>query len=119
MDEDQHVPFVALDGFGGLDEEPAQPVVGEAPVQVGTALAGPADGGLDRVGLRLAEGHDAQAQVGPGVVVVDHALGHPRGLVRVVPGGSPPVGALVPEQLRTPALGPSLFRLGKVIRRPS
>ena len=87
--EDQHVPLVALDGFQALDEEPAQPVVGEEPVQVRAVLAGPADGGLDRVGLRLAEGDHAQAQAGPGVVVVDDPLGDLRRPRPGYPGSVP------------------------------
>ena len=97
--EDQHVPLVALHGFEALDEEPAQPVVGEEPVQVGAVLPGLADRGLDRLGLGLAEGDHTEAEGGPGVVVVNHPFSDRGGLLRVIPGASPPVGPVHPEQL--------------------
>ena len=84
--EDQHVPLIALDGFEALDEEPAEPVVGEEPVQVGPVVPGLADRGFDRYRLRLAEGDHPQAEARPGVVVVDDPFGDLDGLVGVIPG---------------------------------
>ncbi len=97
--EDQHVPLVALDRLEALHEEPAQPVPLSKYRSRSGRSARTADGGLDRFGLRLAEGHHAQAQARAGVVVVHDPLGDLRRLVRVVPGGAAPVGAVDVEQL--------------------
>src|SRR5712692_11096627 len=92
--QDQHVPFVALCGRYVLDEEPAQPVAAEEPVQVGAQLAGLADRRLDGLGLGRTEGHHAQAERRASAVVVDDPLRYPCGLGGVVPRGSAPVRPL-------------------------
>ena len=65
----------------------------------GRACRARLDRGLDRLGLGFAEGDHAEAEGGPGVVVVNHPLRDRGGLVWVIAGASPPVGAVHPEQL--------------------
>src|SRR5215467_11737045 len=96
---DQHVPFVTLRGRYALDEEPAQPVGAEEPVQVGAPFARLAEGRLNGDSLGLAEGHHAQGESRAGVVVVNDSLRHPCGLAGVVPRGLALVRTFAIKQL--------------------
>src|SRR5215467_8852219 len=106
--DDQHVPFVALWGRYALDEEPAQPVGAEEPVQVGAPFARLADSHLNGDGLGLAEGHHAQGESRAGAVVVNDSLRHPCGLAGVVPRGLALVRPLAIKQLQA-GFGPAVY----------